>query len=60
MILESPKINILQEIIAPYKASGFIKGYFKGFSINLIKGPLANSVSFTTRDILKKYSSKDF
>lgn len=60
MVQETPRIQIIKEIILPYKTNGIIQGYFKGFSINLIKGPLANAVSFTTRDYLKKFSSKEF
>lgn len=59
MVLESSKIDLRREIKAPYYSNGFIKGYYKGFSVNLIKGPLANAASFATRDFLKKLSKKE-
>jgi hypothetical protein len=59
MVSESAKIDLVKEIKAPYYANGFVKGYYKGFSINLIKGPLANSASFATRDFLKRLNKKE-
>lgn len=60
IVLETPKVELFKEMKAPYLVNGFIKGYYKGFSINLIKGPLANAASFATRDYLRSFSNKEF
>lgn len=35
-----------------YKRNGIAHGLFKGFSLNILKAPLAAGVSFMVRDIL--------
>jgi solute carrier family 25 protein 42 len=36
-----------------YRREG-VRGFFKGFSMNVVKGPLSVGVSFTTYDLLKR------
>lgn len=36
-----------------------LRGLTKGFSLNIIKGPITLSLSFTTYDLLRKWSTKD-
>lgn len=42
---------------ALYNAEG-IRGLFKGFSLNVIKGPISFSISLTTFDLLKSWIQK--
>ena len=50
-VLSSPlgtvcKVNI-------YRNEGIYRGWYKGLSMNMIKGPLAVSLAYTTNDYLK-------
>jgi hypothetical protein len=36
-----------------------LRGLGKGFSLNIIKGPITLSLSFTTYDILRKHKFQD-
>lgn len=42
------------------QTEGIVKGYYKGMSINWIKGPVAVSVSFTTFDTLQYFIDRLF
>ena len=37
-----------------YDTEGVRRGLFKGLSLNVVKGPVAVGVSFTTYDLLKR------
>ena len=55
----SPPNTIIGIIKHLYKEEGIV-GFFKGVSMNWIKGPIAFSISFTTYDILKdKFRGND-
>ena len=36
-----------------YRKEGIYRGWYKGLSMNMIKGPLAVSIAYTTNDYLK-------
>ena len=36
-----------------YRKEGIYRGWYKGLSVNMIKGPLAVSIAYTTNDYLK-------
>lgn len=36
-----------------------LRGLSKGFSLNIIKGPITLSLSFTTYDLLRKWTAKE-
>jgi Mitochondrial carrier protein len=33
---------------------GLVKGGFKGFSLNMIKGPIANGIAFSTKHFIER------
>eukprot|EP00102_Acyrthosiphon_pisum_P019040 XP_016656250.1 PREDICTED: mitochondrial coenzyme A transporter SLC25A42-like [Acyrthosiphon pisum] len=41
-----------------YKTEGIRHGFYKGMSMNLIKGPIAAAISFITFDLVKKTLNK--
>jgi len=46
-------IEVFQNIV---RNEGY-RGLTKGFSMNIVKGPIALSVSLTTFDLLKRYTA---
>lgn len=40
------------------KEEGFIRGLYKGLSLNWIKGPVASGVGFMTFDLLQLFTRK--
>lgn len=54
MVNEEKKIKITKCIIEVYRENGIRGGLYKGFSLNIFKGPFANAISFGVRDFLNK------
>ena len=51
---EKEKVGISRMLRRIYHENGFFRGFYKGVSINLLKAPLANVISFASRDIFNK------
>lgn len=47
-------LNFRQTLVHLLKSEGW-RGMTKGFSLNIIKGPIALSISLTTYDLMRDY-----
>ncbi len=53
--LSKPKPPTLIQVVKDVWKGQGMNGFFKGLSMNWLKGPIAFSISFTTFDILKEF-----
>ena len=54
MVHEKHTVTISEIIKLIYTKNGFFRGFYKGVTLNLIKGPLSNSVAFMVKEKLNK------
>ena len=54
MVHEKHTVKISEIVRLIYEKNGVFKGFYKGISLNLIKGPLANSIAFMVKEKLNK------
>lgn len=54
MVHEKHTVTVNEIIRLIYYKNGFFRGFYKGVSLNLIKGPIANSVAFMIKEKLNK------
>lgn len=50
--------SIVKSIVYIYKNEGIVRGFYKGLSMNWIKGPIAIGTSFTTFEIVQQFLRK--
>jgi solute carrier family 25 protein 42 len=49
--------TIRQTLRKVYVEEGIVGGFFKGLSMNWVKGPMATGISFASYDIIKNFLS---
>jgi len=47
--------TIRQTLRKVYVEEGIVGGFFKGLSMNWVKGPMATGISFASYDIIKNF-----
>ena len=58
--VDSNKISTADLFKQIHNEEGLIKGFYKGFSINVIKTPISNGIAWTIKNILNRIFDKNF